>query len=64
MLERDGSNPQIVFTDAQLRNFGFTALGFVFWGVAIKDCGFKVAVNFGGGLVDGVNVQPKQKALN
>lgn len=56
MLEYNRSNPQIVFADAQLSDVGSTPLGFILWGIAIKDCGFEVAVNFGGGFVDWVDV--------
>lgn len=64
MVECNSGNPQIIFTNAQLCDVGSTALGFVFWSVAIKDCCLEIAINFGGGWVDRVNVQPKQKALN
>jgi len=33
-----------------------TALGFVFGGVTIEDDGLEIAVNFGGGFVDGIDV--------
>ncbi len=56
MLECNGGNPQIVFADAQLSDVCSTALGFILWGIAIKDCGFEIAVNFGGGFVNWVDV--------
>ncbi len=56
MLECNGGNPQVIFADAQLSDVGSTALGFFFWGITIENCGFEVAVNFGGGFVDWVNV--------
>lgn len=56
MLDCNGGNPQVIFADTQLSHVGSTALGFVFWGVAIEDCRFEIAVNFGGGFVDGVDV--------
>jgi len=56
MLDCNGGNPQVIFADAQLSHVGSTTLCFVFWGVAIENCRFEVAVNFGGCFVDGVDV--------
>jgi len=56
MLDCNGGNPQVIFADAQLSHVGSTALGFVFWGVAVENCRLKIAVNFGGGFVYRVDV--------